>query len=379
MSPPRSNVDLAIVGAGPAGLAVAIFASPSGLRTVICERSAGPPDKACGEGLMPAGLRVLGALGARDLLGPEDCSPIEGIRYIEEDGTTLTGRLPAGGGLGIRRTALAAALAKTAAGDGVEIRWGTTATGFAMEKGFVEVQTSAGKLRAGLLVVADGLHSPLRRIAGLDAPALDAPPKNGTTVPRERFGLRQHFQVPPWSRFVEVHLGVGVEAFVTPAGASRVGIAFLWEKGGVTGPTSIEALLRHFPALAERLSGAKSDSEPRGAGPFAHSVRSRIADRLVLVGDAAGYVDAITGEGLSMAFVCAEKLGSLLPAVLAGGATRQALEPYERAASSEFRHYALVCRSVLALARRPRLRSQIFALLRHTPGLFDRILAGALA
>ena len=276
MSPPRSNVDLAIVGAGPAGLAVAMLASRSGLRTVVCERSAGPPDKACGEGLMPAGLRVLGALGARDLLGPEDCSPIEGIRYIEEDGTTLTGRLPAGGGLGIRRTALAAALAKTAAGDAVEIRWGTTATGFAMEKGFVEVQTSAGKLRAGLLVVADGLHSPLRRIAGLDAPALDAPPKNGTTVSRERFGLRQHFQVPPWSRFVEVHLGVGVEAFVTPAGASRVGIAFLWEKGGVTGPTSLEALLRHFPALAEKLSGAKSDSEPRGAGPFAHSVRSRI-------------------------------------------------------------------------------------------------------
>jgi flavin-dependent dehydrogenase len=248
-----------------------------------------------------------------------------------------------------------------------------------MEEGFVEVQTSAGNLRAGLLVVADGIHSPLRRIAGLDAPALDAPPKNGTTVPRERFGLRQHFQVPPWSRFVEVHLGKGVEAFVTPAGASRVGIAFLWEKGGVTGPTSIEALLRHFPALAEKLSGARSDSEPRGAGPFAHSVRSRIADRLVLVGDAAGYVDAITGEGLSMAFVCAEKLGSLLPAVLAGGATRRALEPYERAASREFRHYALVCQSVLALARRPRLRSQIFALLRRTPRLFDRILAGALA
>jgi menaquinone-9 beta-reductase len=368
---PRLDVDtdVAIVGAGPAGLAVATFAARAGLRAVVCERSAGPLDKACGEGLMPAGLRVLTALGARDFLGPEDCSPIEGIRYVEEDGATITGKLPAGGGLGIRRTALAAALARTAEGSGVEIRWGTVATGFERREGAVRLQTSAGVLEGRILVVADGLHSPLRKSAGLDGPV----------EPRERFGLRQHFRLPPWSRFVEVHLSPGVEAFVTPAGASRVGVAFLWERAEVAGTVSFEVLLRRFPGLAERLSGALPDSEPRGAGPFAHAVRSRISERLVLAGDAAGYVDAITGEGLSMAFVCAEKLGALLPSALGRGATRHALEPYERAASREFSRYALVCRSVLALARRPRLRRQVLRLLRYTPGLFDRILSQALA
>ena len=370
---PRSgadpDIDVVVAGAGPAGLATATFAARAGLRAIVCERSAGPPDKACGEGLMPAGLRVLAALGARELLGPEDCSPIEGIRYVEEDGATVTGKLPAGGGLGIRRTALAAALARTAAGSGVEIRWETTVTGFTRGEGAIRLQTSRGVVEGRILIAADGLHSLLRMSAGLDGPA----------EPRERFGIRQHFRLSPWSRLVEVHLSPGVEAFVTPAGASRVGVAFLWEKAAMGGPASFEVLLRRFPALAERLSGAPPDSDVRGAGPLAHAVRRRISDRLVLVGDAAGYVDAITGEGVSMALVSAEKLGSLLPAALARGATRAALEPYERVSSREFRRYALACRSVLALARRPRLRRQLLGLLRRRPGLFDRVLALAMS
>jgi len=156
--------DVAIVGAGPAGLAAATFAARAGLSTVVCERSTGPPDKACGEGLMPAGLRALTALGARALLGPEDRSPIDGICYVEEDGATVTGRLPAGGRLGIRRTALAAALAKTAARAGVEIRWETSITGFARREGAVDLQTSAGELATRVLVAADGLHSVLNWI-----------------------------------------------------------------------------------------------------------------------------------------------------------------------------------------------------------------------
>ncbi len=318
---------------------------------------------------MPEGLRILETLGARELLGPEDCSPIQGIRYVEEDGGTVTGRLPGGGGLGVRRTALSSALAAVAERSGAEIRWGTTVTSFARGKESIELQTSAGELRGRILVAADGLLSPLRTGAGLDGPVEGA----------GRFGLRQHFRIPPWSPFVEVHLSPGVEAFVTPAGASRIGVAFLWERAGVEGPVSFEALLGRFPALAGKLAGARPDSAARGAGPLAHSVRSRISDRLVLVGDAAGYVDAITGEGISMALVSAEMLGSLLPSVLERGASRRALEPYERAASREFLRYALVCRSVLALARRPRVRRQVLGILRRAPGLLDRVLALALA
>jgi flavin-dependent dehydrogenase len=97
------------------------------------------------------------------------------------------------------------------------------------------------------------------------------------------------------------------------------------------------------------------------------------------VGDAAGYVDAITGEGLSMALVSAERLGALLPSILSLGATPRSLGPYERAASREFLRYSALCRSVLALARRPRLRHQVFAVLRRAPVLLDRVLGLAMA
>jgi menaquinone-9 beta-reductase len=361
--------DVAVVGGGPAGLAAAAFASRAGLSTVLFERNAGPPDKACGEGLMPAGVRVLESLGATSHLTPADWHAFVGIRYLQEDGSCAEGRLPAGGGRGVRRTALASALARCAAQSGVELRWDCSVDGFSRSDEIITVRTGPAEVRARVLVAADGLLSRMRRMAGLERPA-----------PRlQRFGLRQHFQVKPWSDWVEVHLREGIEAFVTPAGESRVGVAFLWEKSAQPGPVSVAALLQRFPALAARLAGASMDSRPRGAGPLAQSTRSRTADGVVLVGDAGGYVDAITGEGLSLALRCAQALGATLPAALGHGATREALRPYERFHAREFRRYALVCRAMLALARRPPIRRRVVRFLGHHPRLFDRLIAAALA
>ncbi len=364
-----ADVDVAVVGAGPAGLATAIAAAEAGLAVVVCERASAPPDKACGEGLMPAGVRALAALGARELVAPEECAPIEGICYVAQDGSRAAGALPFPGGLGIRRTALAAALARRAELCGVELRWGCVAEGYAAGPGAVTLRTNAGDLAAGVVVAADGLHSQLRRAAGLERPTRAA----------ARFGLRQHVRVPPWSRHVEVHLAEGAQAFLTPAGTARVGVAFLWEKGLLEGPVSFARLLERFPAVAERIAGAAEDSRPRGAGPLAQAVRARTADRFALVGDAAGYVDAITGEGLSLALVCGRALGESLPEALVRGASRAALAPYERFAAHEFRRYALVCRTVLALARRPSLRRRALHVLGRHPRLFDRLIALSLA
>ena len=362
------SFDVAVVGGGPAGLATAIFASRAGLSTVMLDRSSGPPDKACGEGLMPAGVRVLEAMGARDRIGSADCAPFLGIRYVQEDGSCAEGRLPSPG-LGIRRTALTSALARRAGECGVEMRWSCQVEGFTTTAESVTLAAAGGAVVARVLVAADGLHSRLRRLAGLDRPS---------RLP-QRLGLRQHFRVAPWSEFVEVHLGDGAEAFVTPAGAERVGIAFLFERDAVGETISFENLLRRFPSLASRLADAPADSRARGAGPLAQGVRSRIADRFVLVGDSAGYVDAITGEGISLALVGAQALGAILPGALERGATRDSLLPYERAAAREFRRYTVVCRSVLGLARRPRLRRRVVGFLGSHPGLFDRLIALALA
>lgn len=359
--------DVAVVGGGPAGLAVAIGTARRGLDTVVLERGAAPVDKACGEGLMPAGLAALERLGARALLGSEGCAPFEGIRYVQEDGSGVEGRLPAPGGLGVRRVALAAALTERARAVGVELRERTRVLGHGRTARGVTLETSAGSVEARVLVAADGLGSPLRRAEGLELEAVG---------PR-RFGVRRHFRVRPWSSFVEVHFTDGVEAYVTPAGAERVGLAFLWEEG-LAGRIGYDALLARFPVLAERLSGAEPDSRVRGAGPLLRMARARVADRFVLVGDAAGYVDALTGEGLSLAFTCAESLGALLPDALARGATREALRPYEQVFQRVFRKYARLTHGLLALTRRPELRRRVVRWLGRHPRLFETVLAQAL-
>lgn len=362
--------DIAIAGGGPAGLAVAIAARQNELSAIVFERRASPPDKACGEGVMPPAVRALEELGVLDLIDRNETSALDGVRVVQEDGTTAVAALPAPGGLGVRRIALTAAMMHRAEQLGAEIRSRSSVQGFRLERDGVIVETDCGPVRARFLAAADGLSSRLRTLAGLDANSAGPP----------RFGMRQHFRVAPWSRSVEVHLAQGLEAYVTPVGAGRVGVAFLWEDiGGARECASIENFVERFPMLKDRIAGAAIDSRPRGAGPMARRVRAMVADRFALVGDAAGYVDAITGEGISLALVSALALGKILPAALQRGASREDLLPYERDSERRFRRYELATRTVLAIVRRPRLRRTAVALLAHNPRLFDAMLKFAFA
>ena len=353
--------DLAIAGGGPAGLAVAIRAAQKGLRAVVIERSAHPPDKACGEGLMPSGARELRALGVE----PEAFA-FRGIRYVMEDGSAAEARFRDGDGLGIRRTALAAALRERAIACGAELRRATVQGLRAGAEGVV-LDTDEGPVEARLAVAADGLHSPLRKAAGLEAQHRD-PPREAAGLeaqsrdpPREaagrgardrppRFGVRRHFALAPWTDFVEVHWAPRAEAYVTPVGARSVNVAFL------TGDApDFDALLARFTALQRRLAGAPAGSEARGAGPLLQRVRARHAGRLALVGDAAGYVDAITGQGLSLAFVAARELIDALPADLSADLA-PALRRWDEALRLRWLRYSLPARALVLLSRHPALR-----------------------
>jgi menaquinone-9 beta-reductase len=363
------KVDVAIAGGGPAGLAAGIHAARAGLSVAVFDREELPRDKACGEGLMPPGLQALERLGARERLEASDWAPIRGIRYVQEDGSAIEGRLPGAGGIGVRRTALARVLLDRAREVGVLVHPRTAVRAHRRSNTGMQVETDAGTWEAAVLIAADGLASPLRAAEGLDLPA---------SGPR-RYGLRQHVRLRPWTDCVEVHLSDGLEAYVTPAGAERVGVAFLWEDGRVPPQISWSALVQRVPALAAQLRNAEPDSTPRGAGPLRRRVLARVRPRFALLGDAAGYVDAITGEGLSLALVCAEALGACLPDVVAQAGDPGAFRPYLVTCRREYRRYALVVGSVLSLARHPRLRRAVLATLGLSPDVFSWLLAHTVA
>ncbi|HEY7725653.1 MAG TPA: FAD-dependent monooxygenase [Anaeromyxobacteraceae bacterium] len=361
--PPEALRDVVVAGGGPAGLAVAAAAAARGLDVVVLERGSLPADKACGEGLLPAGLGALEELGALKRVPEADRAPIRAIRWIDGGGAFAEAALP-GPAAGIRRTALSAALLAQARAAGAEVRERTPLVAHRRGPGGVVAETPGGRFEARLLVAADGLASPVREREGLSRPERGA----------ARFGFRRHFALAPWSDRVEVHLGDGAEAYVTPAGAARVGVALLCEAAA---RRPYQELLAGFPALAGRLAGARHDSAPAGAGPLRREAAARVRDRLVLVGDAAGFVDAISGEGLSLALAAALDLARALPAALARGAPAEALREFERAQERRWRRYAAATHLLLWLARRPGARRRAIAVAARHPRALERMVAWA--
>src|SRR5205085_11628562 len=118
-----------------------------------------------------------------------------------------------------------------------------------------------------------------------------------------------------------------------------------------------ESLLARFLRRRDRVGGAPADYEERGAAHLAQAARARFANSFAVVGDAAGYVDAITGQGLTLALLSAERLVAALPRNLADeAALAAALRRYDTSLRGEWLRYAVPARSLLALARRPKLR-----------------------
>ncbi|MFJ2394510.1 NAD(P)/FAD-dependent oxidoreductase [Streptomyces sp. NPDC087843] len=329
-------IDVLVGGGGPAGLAAAIHAALAGLEAVVVEPRTAPVDKACGEGVMPGGVAALRGLGV-EVTGRE----LRGIRYL--DGTARAEASFRGlGGLGIRRTALHAALHRRALALGVRILPGKV--GEVHQS--ADTVTAAG-ITARWLIAADGLHSPVRRSLGLELPGR----------PRGRYGLRRHYRAEPWTDFVEVHWSRHGEAYVTPVGDDLVGVAVLSDSR-----RGYDDHLAGFPALTASLHGPAA-TEVRGAGPLLQRVRRRVDGRVLLVGDAAGYLDALTGEGVALALASA---GAAVRCVAAGqpGA-------YERAWVRLTRRHRLLTGALLAASRRPGTARLIVPAASRMPLLFS--------
>jgi flavin-dependent dehydrogenase len=330
--------DLLVAGGGPVGLATALYAARAGLDVSIVEPRDGVIDKACGEGLMPGAVTALTDLGI-----PLAGYPITGIRYVD-GGSQAEATFRHGPGRGVRRTTLHLALCSAALAAGVKTE----------QRAVREVEDRGDHLLVDgeptrHLVAADGLHSPVRRMLGLDAPVSG----------HRRYGQRCHVSMRPWSSLVEVHWAPSGEAYVTPVGEDRVGIAVLSDER-----RQLADLVRDFPVLAARLAGHTVE-QVRGAGPLRQRARHRVAGRVLLVGDASGYIDALTGEGIALGLAQAR---AAVAAVLAGRP-----QAYELAWRRLGWRHALLTRGLLTATHHRVLRTHLVPAAARLPAVFEMV------
>jgi flavin-dependent dehydrogenase len=346
MSKSIGQAEVLVAGGGPAGLAAAIAARQAGFQVTVVDCAQPPIDKACGEGIMPDGLAALRQLGVR--IGPGQAAPFRGIRFLNDD-DRVEADFPHGTGYGIRRTVLHQLLIDRATELGASLYWGARITGLSAQG----VAIGGQHVGCRWLVCADGYNSLLRRSAGLDV----------SRSAQRRFGFRRHYRLAPWSELVEVHWGNCGQMYVTPVSDNEICVAFITRSLGL----GWEEALPHFPGLWAHLKSVAPGNRHLGALSISRRLATVQLGKVALVGEASGSVDAVTGEGLSMAF---RQAIALAEAMRVGS-----LQQYETAHRRIARLPRMMSTLMLAMDAHPHFRRRVFRALTSEPDSFRRLLA----
>jgi flavin-dependent dehydrogenase len=302
--------DVAIAGGGPAGAALAIELGRRGVRVNLYEKARHPRPKACGEGLLPHGVAALEAIA-----GLPEAPRVRGLRFVVGSASTVAD-FPEGFGLVVRRDWFDAWLfEKAAATSNVDARMGTPYR-FDGEH---------------FVVGADGRHSQFHR-------QLEA------RHPRQaRVGLSAHVAgIEGVADRVEVFFHRDGELYIAPTGGGETLAAALFHRERFR-RDGITHLINSIAEVRERARRVELTTPVLGASPLGLHV-PRIADRgLLLIGDAAGAPDPITGDGIAMAMA---SVGPAADAIVSGDLTS-----YERTRLAMGRNADRLGRLLLAVSR----------------------------
>jgi flavin-dependent dehydrogenase len=357
--------DVVVVGASLAGATCAIELASLGHSVVLIDRAQFPRRKTCGEGLFPPGVEVLRKHGLLESLLP-DARVVDSLRIRMND-QAVEAPLSRGLTLGIRREKLDNAVLELAVGSGVEVRLGVTANGLTEDDAsYTGVRTSKGDIAARVVIAADGLRSRLRRLAGLDKPAKS-----------QRFGVSARYSVPyEAAPRIDIFVCRSYELYVTPVHKNVVNLALLLDRSrsrqlGGNLRQAFDSIILEAGVLAD---GGELLDEPLAAGPFPASATRAWRSNLLLAGDAAGFFDGISGEGMSLALVSAQQCAQAVHAYLSDGREKH-FAAYDRRRRHLARNSTLLARLSLFLAAHPSLGERVIGNLARRPATFAKLVA----
>lgn len=384
MPAPARAAEVIVVGAGPAGAATAILLAEAGHEVWLLDRARFPRPKLCGEYLSPGARRVLARLGVARAVEAA-ARPLRGMRIVAPDGTTLVGDYPGvpdgrGGparALAVSRETFDAVLAARAA-ERATLREGFRVTDLLLDgdrvvgvEGFAEGAPGLERLRARLVVGADGRGSVVAHRLGLVRPHPWL----------QRLALVAYLEgVAQDGTRGEIFLAPPAYAIVNPVRPDRVNLSLVVpaavarrEKGRLA--AYFDHAVAGFPHLGPRLRAARRVSPVRGLAPLAYRVAAPRHGGVLLAGDALGFLDPFTGEGLFAALRSAELVaevahGALRAGTLSAAALAPARARHRAAFAGKARLASLLQRAIL----RPRPTLAVAHRLARHPAVLERVL-----
>jgi len=345
------QVQVVIVGGGPAGSATAALLARAGIHTLVVDRARFPRDKPCSEYMSPQASGILDDLGVLDRVEQAGAAHLGGMRVRAPNGATFAGRFAEATGfrgfrdrgLALRRTVLDGLLLDRARELGAVVREGVrvTALRHAMDGRVdgLDVLDAKGRARcitASLVVGADGLRSIVSRRLGLAT----------TRRAQRRLALVTHFVgIEGIGDCGEMHVERDGYVGLADVGGGVTNVAVVVPTSGARDaagdPASfIDDWIRRRAHLAPRFRRAVRVTPVLATGPFASAARRAWAPGAALVGDAADFFDPFTGEGIYAALRGAELLAPHIVEALAARSPSLAdasLASYDQARVREFK------------------------------------------